>query len=274
VDVGSYLITGGVTLLATLSGVFVANLSQNKRLRAQLAHEREMKNHEREMSLRKDVYLAGAEAVYAGLLAVNRFANLETPHEKVIEGYLDKAPSLAKVHIIAKEETVKALVAFSAALDTLFVRLFARRGPLVSEKQKIDALITQADITDKENSRTLELIKQYNLEGLTDQNRRDWLQRNFDFEQKQSKAARQEAASLAVTLYLKQLQLMEDCTDEKNKLVRLLIPVVFSIRKELELSIDEVEYRRVLDAAASEQLKIFKEYLHEQRAACAEVLSS
>jgi len=274
VDVGSYLITGGVTLLATLSGVFVANLSQNKRLRAQLAHEREMKNREREMSLRKDVYLAGAEAVYAGLLAVNRFANLETPHEKVIEGYLDKAPSLAKVHIIAKEETVKALVAFSAALDTLFVRLFARRGPLVSEKQKIDALVTQADITDKENSRTLELIKQYNLEGLTDQNRRDWLQRNFDFEQKQSKAARQEAASLAVTLYLKQLQLMEDCTDEKNKLVRLLIPVVFSIRKELELSIDEVEYRRVLDAAASEQLKIFKEYLQEQRAACAEVLSS
>jgi hypothetical protein len=274
VDVGSYLITGGVTLLATLSGVFVANLSQNKRLRAQLAHEREMKNREREMSLRKDVYLAGAEAAYAGLLAVNRFANLETPHEKVIEGYLDKAPSLAKVHIIAKEETVKALVAFSAALDTLFVRLFARRGPLVSEKQKIDALITQADITDKENSRTLELIKQYNLEGLTDQNRRDWLQRNFDFEQKQSKAARQEAASLAVTLYLKQLQLMEDSTDEKNKLVRLLIPVVFSIRKELELSIDEVEYRRVLDAAASEQLKIFKEYLQEQRAACAEVLSS
>ena len=273
-DVGSYLITGGVTLLATLSGVFVANLSQNKRLRAQLAHEREMKNREREMSLRKDVYLAGAEAVYAGLLAVNRFANLETPHEKVIEGYLDKAPSLAKVHIIAKEETVKALVAFSAALDTLFVRLFARRGPLVSEKQKIDALITQADITDKENSRTLELIKQYNLEGLTDQNRRDWLQRNFDFEQKQSKAARQEAASLAVTLYLKQLQLMEDSTDERNKLVRLLIPVVFSIRKELELSIDEVEYRRVLDAAASEQLKIFKEYLQEQRAACAEVLSS
>ena len=196
-DVGSYLITGGVTLLATLSGVFVANLSQNKRLRAQLAHEREMKNREREMSLRKDVYLEVAEAVYAGLLAVNRFANLETPQEKVIEGYLDKAPSLAKVHIIAKEETVKALVAFSAALDTLFVRLFARRGPLVSEKQKIDALITQADITDKENSRTLELIKQYNLEGLTDQNRRDWLQRNFDFEQKQSKAARQEAASLA-----------------------------------------------------------------------------
>jgi len=267
-DVGSYLITGGFTVFATLSGVFVANYSQNKRLRAQLAHEREVKNREREMSLRKDIYLEVAEAVQAGLLAVNRFANLETPHEKLIEGYLDKAPSLAKVHIIAKEETVKALVAFTAALDTLFIRLFARRGPLVLEKQKIDALRTQADITLKENIRTLELIKQYNLDGLTDQNRRDWLQRNFDLEQKQGTAANQEADSLAGTLYLKQLQLMEDSTDEKNKLVRLLIPVVFSIRKELELPIDEVEYRRVLDAAASEQLKIFKEYLQEQRAAC------
>ena len=74
-----------------------------------------------------------------------------------------------------------------------------------------------------------------------------------------------------MTLYLKQLQLMEYATDEKNKLLRLLMPVVFSIRKELELPIDEVEYCRVMEAAASEQLKIFKEYLQEQRAACSGV---
>jgi hypothetical protein len=124
-DIGSYLITGGVTLLATLSGVFVENYFQNKRLQAQLAHEREMKDREREMSLRKDIYLEAAEAVQAGLLAVNRFANPETPHEKLIEGYLDKAPSLAKVHIIAKEETVTALVVFTAALDMLTLQSFA-----------------------------------------------------------------------------------------------------------------------------------------------------
>ena len=91
-DVGSYLITGGVTLLATLSGVFVANLSQNKRLRAQLAHEREMKNREREMSLRKDVYLAGAEAVYAGLLAVNRFATSKLLTKRSSRGISTKLP--------------------------------------------------------------------------------------------------------------------------------------------------------------------------------------
>jgi hypothetical protein len=236
VDVGSYLITGGFTLLATLSGVIVANLSQAKRLRTQLAHEREMKNREREMSLRRDVYLAGAEAAYAGLLAVNQFANLDTPHEKIIQGYLDKAPSLAKAHLIGKEETVKALVAFTAALDTLFVRLFARRDPLVFEKRRIDVLKAQA-------------------------------------EQKQSAEGNQEANKLMVALYVKQLQLMEDSTDEKNKVVRLLLAVVFSIRKELELPIDEAEYRRVIDAAAAEQLKIFKEYLEEQRAACARALA-
>lgn len=270
-DVGSYLLTGGFTLFATLSGVIAANLFQNKRLRTQLAHDRELKNREREMSLRKDIYLEAAEAVHAGLLAVNRFANLETPHEKIIEGYLDKAPALAKVHIIAKEETVKALIAFTTALDTLFIRLFARRGPLVLEKQKIDALRIQVDITLKENSRTLELIKQYNLDGLSDQNRRDWLNRNFEFEQKQNKKAKQEADSLALTLYLKQLQFMEDSIDEKNKLVRLLVPVIFSIRRELELPIEEVEYRRILDVAASEQIEVFKEYLQQQRAACAGV---
>ena len=217
-DVGSYLITGGFTVFATLSGIFIANYFQNCRLQTQLAHERETKNCEREMSLRKDVYLEAAEAVQAGLLAVNRFANPETPHEKVIEGYLDKAPSIAKVHIIAKEETVKALAAFMAALDTLFIRLFAQRGPLVIEKQKIEVLRAQVDSSLKENARTFELIKQYNIDGLTDQNRWDWLTKNVDFELKRSEAANKEAEALGRTLYLKQLQLMEYATDEKNKL--------------------------------------------------------
>jgi hypothetical protein len=61
----SNLITGFYTLSAALGGVFLANLFHNSRLRTQLAHDRDLKDREREMSLRTDIYLAAAEAVSA-----------------------------------------------------------------------------------------------------------------------------------------------------------------------------------------------------------------
>jgi hypothetical protein len=132
-DVGSYLITGGFTVFATLSGVFVANYSQNKRFRAQLAHDQKLKDREREMSLRRGVYLEVAEAVQAALFALNRFSNLEISHEKITEAYLEKASALAKVHIIGKDETVNAVINFAGELTATFLRLSALRIPLTSQ---------------------------------------------------------------------------------------------------------------------------------------------
>jgi hypothetical protein len=265
-DVGSYLITGGVTILATLSGVVVTNLFQAKRFRAQLAHEREMKNREREMSLRRDVYLEVAEAVQAGLIAINRFPHLELTNDKILEGYVDKAPSIAKVHIIAKEETVNAVIGFTAELGAAFLRLFAKRVSLSSQRHKLEALRAQVDSSLKDNARTLERIKQYNLDGLSDQNRRDWLERNFDFEQERIKAASQEADTIERTLYLQQLQYTKECAEETTKLGRLVVPMVFSARKELELPINEVEYRRVMEEAAAKQAENLKDFLQELKA--------
>ena len=262
----SNLITGGFTLLATLSGIFVANYFQNSRLRTQLDHEQKLKDREREMSLRRDVYLEVAEAVQAGLIAINRFPNLELANDKVIEGYIDKAPSIAKVHIIGKEETVNAVIDFTAELSAAFLRLFAKRVSLASQKQQIEVLRAQVDSSLKDNARTLEHIKQYNLDGLSDQNRRDWLQRNFELERKQGTEATQEADALTVTLYLKQLQYMKECAEETTKLGRLVAPMVFSARKELELPINEVGYRRVIEEAVAKQDESLKNFMQELKA--------
>lgn len=85
----------------------LTNHANDRRLKRQLDHDRDMRSRERELSLRKDIYLAAAEAISAGLIAIGRFANLDIPHEKLTEAYLDKSPSIAKVHVIAKEQTAK-----------------------------------------------------------------------------------------------------------------------------------------------------------------------
>ena len=61
----------------SLVGVVVSNRANDRRLRQQLAHDRELKNREREHSLRKDIYLATAEAIATGINSIGSFANLD-----------------------------------------------------------------------------------------------------------------------------------------------------------------------------------------------------
>ena len=253
----------------TLGGIILTNRAHDRRMHAQLVHDRDLKNHEREMSLRRDIYLAAAEAAAAGLIAVGRFANLDVPHEKLTEQYLDKSPSITKVNIVAKEETVRAIANFSGELNAIFLRLFARRFPLVMQKQQIGFLRAQVDTSLKENSRTLELIKQFNIDGTIDPCKWDMLQKNFEFERDRGEQARHQADTLDVSLLPKQLQLMEEVSDEAMKLGRLLTPALFSIRKELELPLDETEFRRISEEATDKHAESLKEFIQHLRSAIA-----
>ena len=115
VVVGSFFSIGGVAL---------TNRASDRRLRAQFEHERKLKTKDREMALRKEVYLAAAEAIAAGLNAIVRFANLDLSNDQITAPYVEKAPAISKIHVIAQAETVKALSNFTGPLDSLFLTLF------------------------------------------------------------------------------------------------------------------------------------------------------
>ena len=247
----------------TLGGIILTNRAHDRRMQLQLADDQKLKNREREMALRKDIYLAAAEAASAGLLAVGRFANLDIPHDKLTEGYLDKAPSITKVHIIANEETVRAITNFSTELTAAFLRLGVKRFQLVAQKQQVGFLRAQVDESIKENARTLELIKQYNIEGLADRRKWDVLQQNFEFEGNRGERARQEADTLDTSLIPRQLEFLEEVYAETIKLGRLLTSPLFSIRKELELPIDETEFRRISEEAIAKQVETLKEFVRD-----------
>jgi hypothetical protein len=153
------------TLTATLSAVILTNRANDRRFRAQLAHDLELKNRDREMTLRKDVYLAAVETISAGLVAVGQFANTDIPHDKLVGEYQSKASSLSKIHVIAKEATARTISIFSGELSATFLRLFTKRLPLLRETQDIAILRGQVDLYLKEQSRILELMRQYNLDG-------------------------------------------------------------------------------------------------------------
>ena len=254
VVVGSFL---------SLGGVVVSNRANDRRLRQQLAHDRELKNRERELSLRKDIYLAAAEAIATGLNSIGSFANLDISNDKLTAAYVDKSPSIAMVHIIAKTDTTKAVAKLVGELEAAYLRLFARRLPQLAEKQQIAFIKNQTDAFGRERDRMLELMKQYNLSGENDPRKWEILEENFNFEQKRIDNAVEEHDRLASYMYSKQIDLMSECINETTKLSRLIAPVLTAVRTELEMPFDEASYVAVIEENILHQKSVVAEFIKQ-----------
>ena len=242
----------------SLGGVVVSNRANDRRLRQQLAHDRELKNRERGLSLRKDIYLAAA-----GINSTGSFANLDIPNDKLAAAYIEKSPSIAKVHVIAQKDAAKAIAKLVGELGAAYLRLFARRLPLLAEKQRITVLKDQMDAFGRERDRMLELMKQHNLSGENDQRRWGIIEKNFNFEQQRIGETIKEHDDLAAVLHAKQIGLMTDCISETTKLSRLIVPVLVAVRAELEMPFDEASYVAVIEESILNQKSAIAEFIKQ-----------
>ena len=254
VVVGSFL---------SLGGVVVSNRANDRRLREQLAHDRELKNRERELTLRKDIYLAATEAIATGINSLGSFANLDIPNDKLPAAYIEKSTSIAKVHVIAQKDTVKAVVKFTGELGAAYLRLFARRFPLLAEKQRIAMFKEQMDAFGHERDRMLELMKQYNLSGENDQRKWDTIQKNFNFEQQRIAEVIKEHDDLVTLLSAKQIEFATDCIAETTRLRRLVAPILVAVRTELEMPLDEASYVEALEESIMQEQTVIAQFIQQ-----------
>ena len=239
--------------LISIVTVLITNSASDKRMKAQFENERETKTREREMTLRKEVYLNAAEAVAAGMNAISRFANLDLPNDQITNDYVIKSPAISKVHVIGNAEVVQAIVTFTSELGVTFLALFAKRYELMIEKNQITILDQQIVQLGKSRDSILEMIKQYNIEGIDNQRRWKVLQDNFEFEQNRVQEYSDNRKALFDKLYPKQLDLMRECVKHTTTLSKTLIPVLLTVRDELELPLDEASYRQVMQIGIANQ---------------------
>jgi hypothetical protein len=254
VVIGSFFSIGGVAL---------TNRASDRRLRAQFEHERNLKTKDREMTLRKEIYLDAAEAIAAGMNAIGRFPNLDIPNDQITNAYVEKAPAVSKVHVIARTDTVQALAGFTSQLGSLFLTLFAQRYELQRTKNTISMIDNQVAEFGKERDRVLEMIKQHNIEGVVDDRRWEVLQNSFEFEQKRVRDGIARREELMGILYPKQLQFMRECVAHSARLSQLLIPVLSAVRGELELPFDEHAYRQVAETSLANQQEAINAFVQK-----------
>lgn len=245
----------------SILGVWVSNLSSEKRLKAQFEHEWRLRSNDRSMALRKEVYLDAAEALSAGLFSISRFSNFELPNEKVIADYSEKAPAIAKVHVVGGAKTIERVVSVTGELGAVFLRLFARRYEIMRKKSAFDSIQMRINMSVQEQGRLVELMKQYNLEGMTDQQRWDMIEKNMHLVNNTLDELFQEQASISPVLQREHLSFMKQCAEANIQVSALVLPLLEAVREELEISsLDSETYGQLLAKVSTRQLSALDEF--------------
>ena len=237
--------------LFTLLGIWLQNRGHDRRLVRQLAHDREVKARERDLALRKEIYLDAAEAVQAAFNSLMSFPNLDIPNDKVMAAYTEKNAAIAKVYVVAKIETARAFANLLTEFTDAGMRLMIARAPLFGRKTYAKALEGYIQGWEKEAGRWLEEIKQFNVAGLVDQRRWSVLNSNLEAAQKAAKGLRQEQEKANEEVMRGSLSLFEAAISESARIQKLVGPLVLAVRRELETADDEKAYGEILEGAAA-----------------------
>lgn len=249
-----------VTFAGTLVGVIVANRGHERRLQRQLAHDKEQKKTDREMLLRKEVYLKAAEAVMAGVSAVGRHADPAIPQNKLAQEISEMGSALGKVHLIGSSETLTATSKFSVEIVSTILELTLGRLPLLEKQTLLKVMDEQIRNYGRERDRMVDLMKQLNLEGDHDPKRWDFLQRMFDFEQKLVNDTLAEQAKLRAEFQKEWMPYRQRCYDASTRLARLLVPAVKAIRQELDLPFDAHSYQELVEDSVRRQRQALDDF--------------
>lgn len=245
----------------SILGVWLTIKASEVRLESQFKHERLGKNTERELSLKKEIYLDAAEAVSAAITSLLNLTNLNMSNEKVLESFLQKSSVLAKVHVVGTMQTIVSLANLMDEHRKQTFDLWVVRHQLNAQKSAIENLDNLVARFQQEVDITMELIKQFNNSGADDQQRWARLQSSVEFEMKRVNDGLEKRGALAQNLAVEHAAFIAAGSRASSEVSKHVVPLVKAIRQELELPFDLDGYQTLVDKSLSLQIKDSDQYL-------------
>ena len=226
--------------LFTLTGIYFTNRANDLRLRV-----------EREMTFRKETYAAAAEAISVSISALAKFSDLSFSLKEISATYLDKSPALAKVNLVAGEDTLRALASFGTEFAGAFLRLAQQRMILSVLQEQITGKAGLLRGFEKTRDAMIELMRHHNIDGVQDSRRFEAIQTNYEFEAGRIATTNQELRQMIAELSATHIPFAKECFVEAARVNRLTIPLLVAARMELDLSVSKEQYAEILHQALS-----------------------
>lgn len=234
--------SGLLASLLTLTGVFISNASNTKRLRIQLAHDATEKGKERTGKLRQEVYLLVAEELGKANQNISSLASSDLTKDNALNEMNGLFSAIAKLQLVAEPNTAYLANELSAKYGAAILRLLVASDPL--RRTRIDI-----DIANKSYEESVEQVKRYEgtISDMTDSGQVDMkaleqLQKRYDYHLNQMLAHTQTRDELWEIYTSRQLAFTKALISEMKPLSSQYVEAFMAIRSDLGLPADRQQF--------------------------------
>jgi hypothetical protein len=222
--------------LAENARQFAAQLAHDsEQLERRLAHERDQRERERQMDLRREVYLEAAAALAQANGLIGRTSNLDNDQKLLGDEFAANLAKIAKVQIVGSQETVQAVMNYLNVLGPSFIELVHMRIPLLIRKAAIDLEGTFLDTALAERKRFTAMMQQLNLDQVTDAAKWDPIRRQSEFAVNTHKTHADRREALWKEQVAGNLALSRRSIELAEGLIRLLPIAILAVRSEMDM---------------------------------------
>lgn len=250
-----------LSALIALAGVLLTMNIQGRRLARQFKHEKELKDREREMLMRKEIFLSTAEAFAAGLQSLPKFADTTISNHEVAASFQEKSLLVARLYVIASTRTVSSVIAVMDELALAHMKLSALRQDLLIEDHKLNTFVFLRQRQEKERDDMLELHKNNHLNLQDDPNRKARIDASFIFYRDSIDEILSNERTTWGKVQNQKIAILREGHELRVAVLKKMLPAVSSLREELQLPGNEAQLHMVLSESLRKMDEPAKEFL-------------
>lgn len=252
----------GASLL-TLFGVWLQNIWESNRLEKRLSYDEAQRDRERQMQLRRDIYLEAADSAVKAQRVLSDIARVDKPVTEVTAIDPFDLAGLSKAHLVGGIETIKAFQGLGQTFIDAILRLIEYRAEYEEERLKSEELRERIAQLVAYRDHVVGLVRDVtNRIQLTATQAKEYAD-SLAKTQQQVEATLQERAEVLQTLQKLKRQLNLAGVQAGLDYGRAMAGATVAVRKELgeTAGFDEETYERLLTTAQEGISKQWKEFV-------------
>ncbi len=255
--VGAALVAGSIALVAAWSG----NKNSRRQLAMQLMADKQQRERDRSMAVRRDVYIPAAEAISRIQSAISELADLGTDHALLSGRITADLGSLAKISVLGTDVTVFAISRLTAATMLAYLQLIAMRQKLLQRHGKLKAALAARDAAISQRQQITELLRQAFVSGNKDSTLLHRLHAQFEGDTRAAEARQADVERLLEEEVNEERELSMRILATNQEVLKHVPDALIAVRRELELPVDEPALRRIFAEQQTAALEVARHLL-------------
>jgi len=246
--------------LSTALGSWIAHRYALKQQRLQFVFEKEENQRDRQLQLRRDVYLPAAEATVNAMSALGRILDMAVDDSSLAAQVSQFEVAIGRVQLIASAETIQRVSELQRAYMIEYFALMRDRVGLRMRQSDIDIAHNWMTRNQQERDRYIEMMKALNLGGNRDQGQWARIQSAADFASEQYDEFAERWRTLMEEQLTEQQSFYRALPRRLAPMMQLQVRALTAIRNELETGDANDALLRELEST-NRELQVYLEQL-------------